>query len=124
MNKFWTSMLVLDLIAPAIMIIIGRAIKKSSRKMKSKFAYRSKMAKKNRNTWKYAQNFCGNFLINMGAIFMIVAVFIMLIICERENTAIGIVGKTICLLQSVSILIPFGSTELALRIKFDSNGNG
>ena len=124
MDRYWFSMLVLDLIVPFIMIAIGTRLKKSAKSMRSKIAYRSKMTKKNRNTWKYAQNFCGNFLLNMGGIFIIVAGYVMLLIAERTYTDIGIIAKTICLAQSVSILVPFALTELALRIKFDSNGNG
>lgn len=124
MDGYWFSMLGLDLIAPIVMIFIGNLLKKSARSMRSKFAYRSKMARKNHSTWKYAQNFCGKFLLNMGGIYIIMAIFILLIMCGKETFNMGIIAKTICLLQSVSILIPFGMTELALRIKFDSNGNG
>lgn len=124
MDKFWFSMLVLDLIPPAIMIILGRLMKKAAKSMRTKLAFRTKMAKKNRNTWKYAHNFCGNFLFNMGGVLMVFSVYILLLVSEKENLSIGIIGKTMCLLQSVSILIPFGLTEIALRIKFDSNGNG
>lgn len=124
MNRYWFAMLILDLIVPVIMIIIGRFLKKASRSMRNKFAYRSKMAKKNRNTWKYAQNFCGNFLLNMGGILTVVSIYILLLIYERENFDVGIICKTMFLLQAVSIMIPFAMTELALRIKFDSNGNG
>ena len=124
MSGYWFSMLGLDLIAPIVMIIIGRILKKSGRSMRSKLAFRTKMAKKNRNTWKYAHNFCGNFLLNMGGILIISSLYMLLLICEKDPSDIAVIAKTTCLLQSVSILIPFGFTELALRIKFDSNGNG
>ena len=124
MDKYWVYMVVLDLIPPFIMIILGKLMKKASKSMRTKIAFRTKMSKKNRNTWRYAHNFCGNFLFNMGGVLMVMALNILILVAERDNLSIGIIAKTMCLLESVAIAIPFAATELALKIKFDSNGNG
>ena len=124
--NFWIFMLVMNLLTPLVMIIYGRVFEKKPPKIaRSKFAfgYRTVMSMRNEETWEYAHRFFGKLWFGLGIAVGLISIIVLFFFIGKDKDTVGFAGMIICYVQLVAILLPVIPTELALRRRFDKNGN-
>ena len=124
--KFWIFMLVMNLLTPLVMIIYGRVFEKKPPKIaRSKFAfgYRTVMSMRNEETWEYAHRFFGKLWFRFGIAVGLISIIVLFFFIGKDKDTVGFAGMIICYVQLVAMLLPVIPTELALRRRFDKNGN-
>lgn len=124
--NFWIFMLVMNLLTPLVMIIYGRVFEKKPPKIaRSKFAfgYRTVMSMRNEETWEYAHRFFGKLWFGLGIAVGLISIIVLFFFIGKDKDTVGFAGMIICYVQLVAMLLPVIPTELALRRRFDKNGN-
>lgn len=124
--KFWIFMLVMNLLIPITMISFGHSFEKKPPKIaRSKFAfgYRTVMSMKNEETWEYAHRFFGKLWFRFGIAVGLISIIVLFFFIGKDKDTVGFAGMIICYVQLVAMLLPVIPTELALRRRFDKNGN-
>ena len=121
---FWIFMLVMDLLFPAIMILMGRYFMKSSPKeINYIFGYRTNMSMKNKDTWDFAHKYIGKLWFYLGLILVPITVILMLLVIGNNEDTISMVGSIICIVALVVLIVSIIPTERALKKTFDKDGN-
>lgn len=119
----WIFMLVMDLLIPFSMIGFGRYLmKRAPKEINNVFGYRTSLSMKNRDTWEFANRYCGRLWYICGLASLPVSVIWMLLVMGKTETALAIMG---CVLCGVQILLMVGAilpTESALKKTFDKYG--
>lgn len=85
--------------------------------------YRSDMSMKNNNTWKFANEYLGNLLKNLGISLFIITLFISFGFINNDSESISIQGIIIYIVQVFIIIASVISVEYALKKNFDKEGN-
>ena len=119
-------MLVMNLLTPLVMIIYGRVFEKKPPKIaRSKFAfgYRTVMSMRNEETWEYAHRFFGKLWFRFGIAVGLISIIVLFFFIGKDKDTVGFAGMIICYVQLIAMLLPVIPTELALRRRFDKNGN-
>ena len=122
---FWAFMLVVNLLIPFTMIGFGHYFIKSAgpKEINAVFGYRTSMSMKNKDTWEFAHLYCGKLWRVIGWIMLPLSVLAMLTVAGKEIGTIGIFGGVLMVAQCVFLTVPIIPTEIALRKRFDQNGN-
>ena len=84
--------------------------------------YRTKMSKKSKDTWIFAQKYCGRLWLKIGLLITIPTILVQLPFIHSSE---GTIGTATFIIEFVQVLILFFSivpVELALRRVFDKNG--
>lgn len=117
-------MLIVVLLIPLIMVGIGAFFtKRVPAKINFVFGYRTRMSMKNRDTWVFAHKHSGKLWRNIGLIMLPFSAGAMAFVMGTEVVDVNIFG---CILVLVQVIVLIGSiipTELALKKKFDNQGN-
>ena len=120
---FFITMFICNLLIPLIMLIGGYFIyKKPPKEINSVIGYRTKMSKKNKETWGFAHNYCGKLWIKLGIALFIPSVIVQIPFIHSSDDVIGIVALIV---EAVQVLVLIGSivrVEKALKRTFDENG--
>lgn len=120
---FWWFMFVFDLLIPALMIISGKMMWKHPPKtINGIIGYRTARSMKNRDTWKYAHDYCGRLWWKIGWVLLLLSVIIHFPFYNRSEDTIGTVGGILCAIQCVCLIIPIFFTERALKRNFTDEG--
>ena len=120
---FWWFMFVFDLLIPALMIIFGKMMWKHPPKtINGIIGYRTTRSMKNRDTWKYAHDYCGRLWWRIGWGLLLPSVIIHFPFYNRSEDTIGTVGGILCAIQCVCLIIPIFFTEQALKRNFTNEG--
>ncbi len=120
---FWWFMFVFDLLIPALMIISGKMMWKHPPKtINGIIGYRTARSMKNRDTWKYAHDYCGRLWWKIGWVLLLPSVIIHFPFYNRSEDTIGTVGGILCAIQCVCLIIPIFFTERALKRNFTDEG--
>ena len=124
MIGFWIFMLIMNLLIPIIMIIIGSLfIKRPPGEINIISGYRTFMSMKNKETWIFAHNYCGNLWRVIGLIMLPVSIMSMFLVFGESIATVGIFGGVLCIIQCIFMIIPVFFTEKALKKNFDTQGN-
>jgi len=117
-------MLGFNLLIPAIMLGSGKLfLKKAPKDINWIFGYRTTMSMKNEDTWDFAHKVAGAFWLKWGWITLAVTVVTMLLILNKSDEVISIVGCIILFAQMIPLITVIPHTEKALRNTFDKDGN-
>lgn len=120
----WIFFLFFDLVFPCSMIIVGIMFYNNRNKKINIFSgYRSDMSMKNNNTWKFANEYLGNLLKNLGISLFIITLFISFGFINNDSESISIQGIIIYIVQVFIIIASVISVEYALKKNFDKEGN-
>ena len=109
------------LILSLFMIVCGFYFKKGGpKKIRFWIGYRTKMSMKNKETWVFAHKYCGKFLVPVYSVLLILSIGATILV-ERGAASVEIFGNlgVAFLLAIVTSVI---LTEIALKNKFDKNG--
>lgn len=120
---FWWFMLICDLIIPITFIVCGRMMwKHTPDKINSLIGYRTSRSMKNRNTWKFAQIYCGKLWWKIGWIMVLPSTIIQIPFYNSSENDIGTLGGTLVSVQCVILILSIIPTEIALRKNFTEDG--
>ena len=81
------------------------------------------MSMKNKETWEFAHRYCGKLWIVLGLALMPLSLISLLFVLNKEISMIAAVGTVVCFIQIIPMLCSLIPTEIALRKRFDKNGN-
>lgn len=114
----------MNLLIPIIMIIFGKYFSKYAPKnINGVLGYRTSMSTINKETWKFAHNYCGTIWFYTGTVLLIISVIGMLLLMKKDKDIIKNFNLVLTVVQMTFLLTPVVLTELALRRNFDTNGN-
>ncbi len=120
---FWIFMTACDLLAPVLMILVGRWSHRHPGEPNWAVGYRTTRSMKNADTWVFAQTHCGKLWERVGLGMLLPSLGVMVLCLGRDA---GTVSKVAVVLMTVQMAVLIGSifpTELALKRHFDENGN-
>ena len=116
--------LTMNLLIPLTMIIFGKYFSKHAPKnINGIFGYRTFMSTINKETWKFAHNYCGRIWFYMGSILLIISAIGMLFLMKKNKDIIKNFNIVLTIMQMIFLLSPIVLTELALKKNFDTKGN-
>ena len=119
----WFMMLGFNLLIPAIMLGAGKLfLKKAPKDINWIFGYRTTMSMKNEDTWDFAHKVAGAFWLKWGWITLAVTVVTMLLILNKSDEVISVVGCIILFAQMIPLIAVIPHTEKALHNTFDKDG--
>ena len=119
----WVLMLVMSCIIPLIMLAFGAFFKRGGAKEPNwAFGYRTFMSMKNKDTWKFAHEYCGKLWYKLGWIMLLVTLAAMFLM-RGDDQRTNLLGTFIMIAQIASLLLTIIIVELALKRKFDKDGN-
>lgn len=120
---FYISMFLCNLLIPLIMLIAGHCMyRHPPKKINGYVGYRSQMAKKNKDTWMFAHEYCGKLWEKLGAVLLIPSIIVQLPFVHANDDRIGILTAVLESVQIAIMLCSIVSVEKALMRTFDSNG--
>ena len=120
---FWIFMLTMDLMIPVIMIVFGKLFTKTAPKeINVVFGYRTDMSMKNKDTWKFAHQYCGRLWFVLGVIMSVLSMVGMCFVIGKTEEAIGSVSGILCVAGMILLIGSIIPTEIALRKNFDKDG--
>lgn len=120
----WIFMFILALPIPIIMIFLGKYMLSTGYKQISDWVgYRTGFAKKNMDTWAFAQKYYGRLLYKPGFICLIFVLIVMLSLLGKSDDAVAIGGAVAEILPVGYILIVIIPTERALKRTFNKDGS-
>ena len=123
MFDFWLILFFCNLSIPLIMIILGSLYsKRAPKEINNWHGYRSPMSKINRATWEFAHNFFGKLWKTIGWILMPVCIAVMFFSFGKTKEIVESYALNLLWVQTVILIISIIPTEIALRKKFDKNG--
>ena len=117
------TMSICNLLIPLIMLLGGYLMyKKPPKEINSVVGYRTKMSKKNKDTWEFAHNYCGRLWLKIGIVLFILTFIVQIPFVHSSDNAIG---NMTLIVETVQIVVLLGSiipVEQALKKSFDENG--
>ncbi len=120
---FYIFMFICNLLIPSAMLIAGHCMVTCPPENRNGYmGYRSGLAKKNKDTWLFAHDYCGKLWKKLGAALLILTVIVQLPFLHSNDTVIGIMTVALVGVQIAVILGSVVSVEKALKKAFDSNG--
>lgn len=120
---FWIYKMVLVLLIPLLMTLGGKCLMESATKEISALGYRSSRSMKNKDTWKFANHYCGELWIKMGLVILIFSIVAMLFVVGGDKNEIRNFTYIVRGIQLVSLVLSAVLSERALRSNFDKQGN-
>ncbi len=121
---FWIFMLIVDLFTPLLMLCIGQWFLKNPPKDINAFiGYRTTMSMKNLDTWKFAHGICGKLWFWIGLASLIPSAIPLLFYIGADTSTVSLAGVVVMCVQMVLLLATIVPVEMALRRRFDADGN-
>ena len=121
---FWIFMLIFDLLVPLMMIGIGRIfMKRPPKEINYLLGYRTSMSMKNNDTWKFANTYFGRLWYIWGLVLLPLAAAVMIAVIGKPRDTVAVTGLVLCFVQMALMIAVIIPTEMALRKKFDKDGN-
>lgn len=117
--KFWIFMSICNLLVPIIMLIAGYFMKNHPpMDINGIIGYRTKRSRKNKESWIFAQKYCGEIWLKAGAVIMVVTLIVNAIAFRFDQDTVGWIGVWLEAAQVVVLLLSIIPVESALKKKF------
>lgn len=121
--RFWYFMFFCDLLIPVLMIIGGRMMwRHTPKSINGVIGYRTRRSMKNKDTWKFAHDYCGRLWWRIGWVMLIPSVIIHFPFYNSSKDAIGLMGGALCSVQCIVLVASIIPTERALKRNFTDSG--
>lgn len=122
--SFFISMFLCNLLVPLVMIIGGYFMyNRPPEDINSVMGYRTKRSKKNKDTWKFAHEYCGKLWIKVGAILLILTIVVQIPFVHSDSDVIAAFNIILIIVQTAVLIVSLVPVERALERTFDENGN-
>lgn len=120
---FWWFMFFCDLQVPAVMIFGGRMMwKHPPGKINGIIGYRTSRSMKNKETWKFAQEYCGRLWWKIGWLMLAPSAILHISFYGCPEETVGMVGGFLCIVQCAVLIGSIFPTERALKKNFTDEG--
>lgn len=120
----WIFMIIIALPIPLIMIGFGKAmLTTASEEISDWFGYRTELAKKNKNTWAFAQKYYGRLLYKPGYFFLVLNAVVMAAVFGKGEDAASIAGGTVVVVTTLYLLVAIIPTQIAMHKTFHKDGS-
>lgn len=120
---FFIAMFICNVLIPLVMFVSGYFMyKKPPKEINSVIGYRTKMSKKNKDTWMFAHTYCGKLWLILGIVLFVPTVILQMFFMNSSDTAIGYMTLVVECVQLVVLLGSIVPVERALKKTFDENG--
>ncbi len=120
---YWWFLLVCDLICPVGMMIGGRWMwKRPAKQINGLVGYRTARSMKNRETWRFAQEYNGRLMWKYGSWLLLPAVAVPVLLYGSTEKALTIASCVLWVVELAALLIPIPQTEKALKAEFPDKG--
>lgn len=120
---FFLSMFICNMVIPGVMIVAGyHMYKYPPKEINGMIGYRTRMSRKSKETWMFAQDYCGRLWLKIGWILLTFSIIVQIPFADSSYKAVTMMT---IILGSIQIITLFGSVfsvETNLRKKFDANG--
>ena len=120
----WVSLLLVNLLIPAVMIGCGLLfMKKPPKKVNGWYGYRTSRSMKNQDTWDFAQRYMGKVWWKWGWIMLppVVLAQALTLLCPDVNS-MSIWALVLMAAELVVLMAAISPVEQALKQNFDENG--
>lgn len=84
--------------------------------------YRTTMSRKNKDTWKFAHDYCGRLWFKLGLLLLILTIIIQIPFAHSSDNVIGYMTLFIEAAQLVGLLGSIVFVERALKKNFNEHG--
>lgn len=122
--SFFISMFLCNLLVPLVMIIGGYFMyNRPPEDINSAMGYRTKRSKKNKDTWKFAHEYCGRLWIKVGAILLILTIVVQIPFVHSDGDVIAAFNIILIIVQTAVLIVSLVPVERALERTFDEKGN-
>lgn len=124
MTAFTVFSDVLNLVIPLIMIVTGLRFKKyPPENINMLYGYRTKQSMKSNKAWIFAHQKCAKIWVVVGFVMLLITLGF-LVICESTGAVkFDFLSVWPMILQCVVFFLTFIPVEIALKNKFDCNGD-
>ncbi|WP_294242956.1 SdpI family protein [Pseudobutyrivibrio sp.] len=120
---FYYMMFICNLFIPIVMLICGFFMfKYPPKEINGIVGYRTTMSRKNKDTWKFAHDYCGRLWMKLGLLLLILSIIIQIPFAQSGENAIGYMTIAVEVIQLVALLGSIVFVERALKKTFDENG--
>jgi len=116
--------LVMIIIIPATMIFFGMWWKKRPPKtINQVYGYRTVRSMKSQQTWNFAHRSIGIIWLYSGIPLGLLSILMLIMFKEGDKDTLGGITLVITGIQLIGLCFPIIPVEIALKKKFDENGN-
>ena len=120
---FYILMFICKLLIPIVMLICGFFMfKYPPKEINGIIGYRTTMSRKNKDTWKFAHDYCGRLWFKIGLVLLIPTIIIQIPFAYSSENTIGYMTLFVEGIQLVTLLGSIVFVERALKKTFDENG--
>ena len=119
----WAICFICSLFTPLVIVFAGWVMRTNCIKRNNFCGYRTKMAMKNDDTWKFANEICGKIWWKTGWILFFLTILIFLIIIKAGNNASTFVTTILMTIECLIIVFTIIFVEKSLKKTFDKDGN-
>lgn len=120
---FWWFMFFCNLLITVTFIVGGRMMwKHCPKEINGIVGYKTKRSMKNMDTWKFAHDYCGHLWWNIGWMILVLSILVYIPFFYSSQSAIGILGGIICVVQCIILIVTIFPTEHALKKTFYDDG--
>jgi len=116
---FWIFLLICNMLIPATMVGFGWGLKnRTPKEINSIFGYRTKRSMKNKETWEFANRYCGQIWIKAGLILIVPTILATAVCYPLDDDGQGWVSLAVTAVQCVVLIGSIFPVEKALKKKF------
>ena len=120
---FWLFCLCMDLLIPAVLLLLGqRFLTRPPKSINNFYGYRTARSMKNQATWDFAHRTCGRLWFRLGLILLPVSIIAMVPVLGREAGTVGLWCAAVALIQMAVLVCSIFPVERALKLHFDDFG--
>ena len=120
---FYIMMFICNLLIPIVMLICGFFMYKfPPKEINHIIGYRTTMSRKNKDTWRFAHDYCGRLWLKLGLLLLILTIIIQIPFAHSSEDIIGYMTLVVEVTQIAALLGSIVFVERALKRTFDENG--
>ena len=120
---YWIFMTVMELLIPALTIGLGIwLIKKPPSKINHLSGYRTRRSMMNKDSWDFAQRYCGKVWLVSGLIMIPADIIAMITVLGKTKNETGIFSIILLWVQIILMLLTGVVVESKLKKTFDDYG--
>ena len=120
---FWWFVLVSDLLVPVVQIVAGWMMwKHYPQSINNLYGYRTKLSKKNQDTWKFAHEHCGRLWWKVGLVLLVLTVGVHIPFYGADEDTIGNLCLIVTCVQMAALIGSIFPTQWALKRTFNEDG--
>lgn len=121
---YWSYMVLIDLLIPAVMFIVGSIFRRHPPKnISGIWGYRTRRSLKNPEIWDYANRYAGKIWYHWGLVMLPLSVVPMLFVINGTASQMSRTSVLTCLAELIPMIGANFLVEKNLREKFDADGN-